>query len=169
MIYYASVPLTLTVVVLQLAAAPSFVYLGVHPDLVVVWLACWAALRGTQEVLVLTAVAGCGLGLLGHEPFGAALLALLPIAALAWLREQRGTKRSVLAAVLGALAAGMVFNLIQAAAAYAGGEPFGTPLDVLRITPRAAVLDAVTAAVWYWPMRLLFGRHSQAGQFRRSL
>jgi rod shape-determining protein MreD len=167
-IYYASVPLTLVVVVLQLAAAPSFSYLGVHPDLLVVWLACWAALRGTQEVLVLVAVAGCGLGLLGREPFGASLLALLPIAALAWLREQRGTKPSVLVAVLGALVAGVVYNLLQAAAAFAGGDPFGTPLDVVRVAPRAAVLDALIAAIWYWPLRLIFGRigRRQAGQFR---
>lgn len=167
MIYYVSLPLTLAVIVLQLAAAPSFTYLGVHVDLAVAWLACWAALRSTDEVLVLTAVSGVGLGLLGREPFGASLLALLPVVALAWLREQQGSRRGYLLAVLGALAAGAIFNVVQAGAAFAGGEPFGSPLNVLRVAPRAAMLDGATAAVWYWPLRLLFARRSQAGQFRR--
>jgi hypothetical protein len=165
MIFYAAVPLTVFVVLLQVAAAPSFVYLGVHADLPVVWLTCWAAVRGRQEVLPLIAVAGFGLGLLGREPVGASLLALLPIAALAFGLDLHAGPGKYLLTLAAVIVAGVAFNVVHALASVAGGDSIGSPIDILRVAPRAALLDVLTAALWYWPMRLVFRRRLPARQF----
>jgi len=167
MIYYAAIPLTLFVVVLQVAAAPSFRIFGVHADLLVVWLGCWAGIRPRRETLVLLPLAGILLGLLGHEPIGASLLALLPVAGLALLYDVRLAHNRFLLALLIVLIAGMFYATIQAYAAILGGESLGALLDPLKIAPRAGMLDAVTAALWYWPMRLLLARRSRGMEFRR--
>lgn len=167
MIYYAALPLTLFVVVLQVAAAPSFTYLGVHADLPVVWLGCWAAVRGPRDLLPLVALAGIGLGLIGREPLGASMLALLPLAGLAVVGDPRPAFGRFLAALLIVCAAGLAYAVIHALASFAGGEGMGSVFNVLQVAPRAAILDAMVAALWYWPVRLLFGRQTRAGEFRR--
>jgi len=167
-IFYLAVPLTLFIIVLQVAAAPSFTYLTVHADLVVVWLGCWAVIRGRNEVMVLIPVAGIGLGLLGREPLGTSLLALMPIAALAALYEMRPIRARFLTTIAIVFAASLLYTCIHALAGFAGGEPLGQPLDVVRVAPRAAVLDAMVAAVWYWPLRVLFSRRARGGEFRRA-
>ncbi len=161
MIYYAAIPLTLLVVVLQVAAAPSFNLLGVHADLPLVWLSCWAAIRGRDETMLLIPVAGLGLGLLGREPFGASLLALLPVLAIGWLEDGNTGRERFLTTLLMVFIAGFLYSVIHAAASFAGGEGLGPPLNVLRVAPRAGMLDLLTAALWFWPMRLVFGKRSR--------
>lgn len=168
MIYYAAVPLTLFVVILQVAAAPSFNLLSVHADLPVVWLGCWASMRGRQETMVLIPLAGIALGLLGHEPMGASLLALMPVLAISWLEEGRTGRGRFLLTLLLVFAAGVLYSTILALASLAGGDGIGSPLNVLRVAPRAGMLDLLTAALWYWPMRLVFARRQRGGAFRRS-
>jgi hypothetical protein len=167
-IYYTAVPLTLLVVVLQVAAAPSFHLLGVHADLPVVWLSCWAAVRGRQEAMLLIPLAGLGLGLLGREPLGASLLALLPVLAIGWLEDGRAGRGQFLTTLLMIFVAGFLYSVIHAVASFAGGEGMGPPLNVLRVAPRAAMLDVLTAALWFWPIRLVFGKRSRGGAFRRA-
>jgi hypothetical protein len=166
-IYYAAIPISIFIVVLQVAAAPSFTYLGVHADLPVAWLGCWAAARGRREMLPLVGVTGLALGLLGREPLGASVLALLPLAGLAVLDESPAIVGRFVTALLVVFVGGVMFAVIHALTSFAGGEGFGSPLNVLRIAPRAAVLDVMTAALWYWPVGLFFGRHTRAGEFRR--
>ncbi len=168
MIYYAAVPLTLLVVILQVAAAPSFNLLGVHADLPVVWLCCWAAVRGWEESILLIPVAGLGLGLLGREPLGASLLALLPVLAIGWLEDGRTGRGRFLTTLLMVFVAGFLYAVIHAAASFVGGEGLGPPLNVLRVAPSAGMLDVLTAALWFWPIRLVFGRRSRGGVFRRT-
>ncbi|MHB8575070.1 MAG: hypothetical protein ACYDCQ_07030 [Dehalococcoidia bacterium] len=168
MIYYAAVPLTVFVVVLQIAGVPSFTAFGVHPDLPVVWLGCWAVLRGRSAVLPLILTAGLALGLLGPEPLGASVLGLIPIAATPVVDDAQILPNRFLLALGVVFVAGTVYVLVQAAAAYVGGEPLGGALNLLRVAPRVGMLDAVVAVLWYWPMRLLLPRRQRGGAFRRA-
>lgn len=164
---WTTVPITLFVVVLQVAAAPSLTYFGVHADLVVVWLGCYAAVREQADVLPLIAVGGIALGLTGTEPLGASLLALLPIAGLAVLKGMLPAPSRFLAALGIVAVGGLLYTLLQPLAAVVAGEGLGPPLNLVRVAPRAAVLDALTAAVWYWPVRIAFLQRVSAG-FRRA-
>lgn len=167
MIWYAALPLTLLVALLQIGAAPSFVFFGVHPDLPVVWLCCWGVIRGRQEAMALIPVAGLALGLAGSEPLGASLLALLPVAGLAALVETSPARGRFLAAVAITGVCSILYTFVYAAAATAGGEGLGPPLNLLIVAPRAAALDMIVAALWCWPLRLAVGRRARAGSFRR--
>jgi rod shape-determining protein MreD len=168
MIYYGAVPLTIAMVVLQMAASPAVSLLGVHADLVVVWLGCWAAIRGKEELMVLIPVAGIGLGLLGREPLGASLLALMPLAGLAALTELRIVRTGFTTALFVVFFGALCFTVVHAVAGLAGGEGTRSIVSSVRIAPRAAVLDSLTCLIWYWPMRLVFKRRTYAGQFRRA-
>jgi len=128
-IYYAAIPISIFIVVLQVAAAPSFTYLGVHADLPVVWLGCWAAARGRRELLPLVGVTGLALGLLGREPIGASVLALLPLAGLAVLDESPAIVGRFVTALLVVFVGGVMFAVIHALTSFAGGEGFGSPLS----------------------------------------
>lgn len=167
MTWYVGAPLTALLVLLQVSAAPAFTYGGVHADLLVVWLGCWATVRGRQEAMPLIPVAGLGLGLLGGEPLGASLLALLPIIALAALCEASPLRGRFGAALVTVLAGSLCYTFIHAGASLAGGSGVGPPLNLLRVAPRAAILDTITAAVWFWPLRLACGRQVRGGEFRR--
>jgi|SRR5579883_1848498 rod shape-determining protein MreD len=168
MIYWLAVPATVALAVLDVSAAPSFTWLGVHPDLIVPWLGCWATIRGQQETTVLVAVAGLSLGLLAPEPLGAALLALLPLAGFAALAEQRLVRGRYLFTLLVVLVAGTLYPLLLAVFGLLGGDSLGPPLVLLRIAPRAAMLDGVVAALWYWPLRLLVRRRAPLRGFGRA-
>ncbi|HEY7295399.1 MAG TPA: hypothetical protein VH916_10170 [Dehalococcoidia bacterium] len=167
MIWYASVPLTVLIALLQIGAAPSFTFFTVHADLPVVWLCCWGVIRGRQEAMVLIPIAGLVMGLAGGEPLGASLLALLPVAALLAVAEASPARGRFVAAITITAVCSILYTSIHAAAAAAAGEGFGPPLNLLIVAPRAAVLDVITAALWFWPMRLAFGRRARAGSFRR--
>jgi len=166
-IWYAALPLTLLVALLQIGAAPSFVFFGVHPNLPVVWLCCWGVIRGRQEAMALIPVAGLALGLAGSEPLGASLLALLPIAALAVLVEASPARGRFLAAIAITGVCSILYTFVHAGAAAAAGDGLGPPLNLLVVAPRAAALDMLTTALWFWPLRLALGRQRRAGSFRR--
>jgi rod shape-determining protein MreD len=166
-IWYAALPLTLLVALLQIGAAPSFAFFGVHPDLPVVWLCCWAVIRGRHEAMALIPVAGLALGLAGSEPLGASLLALLPVAGFAALVEASPARGRFLAVIAITAVCSILYTFVHAAAAAAAGEGLGPPLNLLIVAPRAAVLDMLAAALWFWPLRLAVGRRVRPGSFRR--
>ncbi len=167
MIWYAALPLTLLVALLQIGAAPSFAFFSVHPDLPVVWLCCWAVVRGRQEAMALIPVAGLALGLAGSEPLGASLLALLPVAGLAALVEATPLRGRFLAAIAITAVCSILYTVVHALAGAAAGDGLGPPVNLLVVAPRAAALDMIAAALLFWPVRLAVGRRARAGSFRR--
>lgn len=166
--FWVTAPLTIFVVIVQITLAPSLRVLGVHADLVVVWLGCYAAARNSSlDTLPLILTAGVALGLSGAEPFGASLFALLPLAGLLLAKDLVPVPGRFFVA-LGFVAVGALFYaLLQPLAAALGGQALGPPLNVIRVAPRAAIVDTLTAAVWFWPIRLLFMPRVTLGSFRR--
>ena len=81
-------------VVFQTSAAPSFSIFGAAPQVVLVFLCCWAIVRPPIETLVMIPIAGIGLGLLAYQGMAESVAALAPIGfvALTWGRY-RGSRR----------------------------------------------------------------------------
>ena|SRR5579875_3923902 len=166
---WVTAPLTLLVVIVQITTAPSLRVFGVHADLVIVWLGCYAAARNTSlDVLPLILTAGLALGLSGAEPLGASLLALLPLAGLTIAKDLLPSPGRFIAALLLVGVGGLFYALLQPLAAAAAGQGLGPPLNLVRIAPRAAIVDTLTAVVWFWPIRLLFVQRPALGSFRRT-
>lgn len=85
--------LLFVLVVFQTSAAPSFPIFGTAPQVVLVFLCCWAIVRPPTETLVMIPLAGIGLGLMAYQGMAESVAALAPIgfAALTWgqYRESR--------------------------------------------------------------------------------
>jgi hypothetical protein len=168
-VFWITIPLTVFVVIVQLTVAPSLRVLGVHADLAIVWLGCYAAVRpSAADVLPLIMTAGLTLGLSGAEPFGASLLALLPLAGLVLAKDIVPLPSRYIAALIIVGVGGFCYTLFQPLAAVAAGVGLGPPLNLVRVAPRAAVVDTLTALVWFWPIRLLFAARPTLGSFRRA-
>ena len=166
--YYVAVPLTLFVVLLQVSAAPAFTYLGAHADLPLVWLSCWGVIRNGRGLVVLLAVSALGLGLLGHEPLGASLFALMPLLGLVKVAELRAQQSKFVLSLIVTLVGGLLFTVILAFASIIGGGHGASPAAIAGVAPRAAALDVVTAAIWFWPMWVAFAPRTTARGFRRG-
>ena len=97
--------LVLLAVIAQVSVAPAFVLFGVQPNLVIVLLVAWMAVREPREALLLIPAAGFAQGLLDSQPVGLAMLALAPLILMTEVRELRLVESDLLPAlVLTALA-----------------------------------------------------------------
>ena len=73
--------------VLAASMAPYARVLGVTPDPVLIFAACWAMIRGQREAMVVVPMAGLLRDLTTSDPAGTSVLALSPIVLLAVLRD----------------------------------------------------------------------------------
>jgi rod shape-determining protein MreD len=89
---WLSIPVLAAMVALQVALVPSLDIEQARPQLVLIWVVCWAVVRGRGEALPWAIVGGLLLDLLSQLPPGSHLLALSLVAFLADLghRVMRG-------------------------------------------------------------------------------
>lgn len=86
--YWTGAAVTFFFSLLQTSSVEQFDILGVAPNLILVLLVSWLVVRGFDDVLPMVAVAGVTTGLLGLQPPGVVLLALLvAVAPAGVLRE----------------------------------------------------------------------------------
>jgi rod shape-determining protein MreD len=152
---------------LDLTLGAAIVVLGGHPSFSVAVVAVWAALRPREEAMVIAPVAGLLLGLLGHEPLGASMVALAPVVLLGCLRDPASVQRR-LAAALGTACAGgaayvAVVALIEGMALHAL-PPASVTLGAMAGT---ALASTVLALVLYWPVGRFAWRPATWGDVRR--
>jgi rod shape-determining protein MreD len=118
----------------QVSVLPAFSIFGVQPNLVIVVLVAWLAVRGQREALVLIPVAGILVGILDSQPLGLALLALAPLGLMTEVREARPVESDlVLALVFVALATLFYEGALLLTLAVTGGRAdwLGSALNVL--------------------------------------
>lgn len=92
--------LVITAVLGQSSVMPSFSIFDAHPNLVIVLLVAWMAVRGRREALLLIPVAGFVQGLLDSQPLGVAMLGLAPLILMTEVRELRLVDSDLLPAVV---------------------------------------------------------------------
>ena len=134
---------------------PYWRILGVTPDVVLVFVVCWAVLRGQGEAMVAVPVAALLRDLVTSDPLGMSLLALAPIVPLASLLQFRMMETdflpTLMVVVLGSLAFGLISMVVLAAT---GQEiPWLTALRV-AVLP-TLVVNALFTPLIYLPMRWL--------------
>lgn len=152
MIPYVMIPLALAAVVVDLGFAPGAALFGARPSLTLALVGSWSALRPQEEAMVLAPAAGLFLGLLGTEPFGTSVLALVPFVLLGALERPRTPGRRVLFTVAVVIAGTIAYAAVYAVVARMRGAavPFG--LAALRVDALVALLNGALAAVLYWPL-----------------
>ena len=164
---YLLIALAVTAVLVDVAFAPGASLLGARPELTLVLIALWAALRPQSEVMLLAPAAGLALGLLGNEPLGASVLAFAPIVLAAGGRDRTSTERRFVFSI-GLVAAGtLVYVLVLAIVSQIVGGPSPLGMGALPTLATVMLLNAVLAAVLYWPLARLTGDPAARTELRR--
>jgi len=141
-------------VLAQAAALPAFSVFGAHPNIIIVLLVAWAAVRAQREALLLIPAAGFLLGLLDSQPLGLAMLALAPLILMTDLRELRWVESNLLLAVVITAFASLVYELVGLVTLAVTGERpdwLAATRDVLvpAIIANVLLLLPVYGVVWF--------------------
>jgi rod shape-determining protein MreD len=146
-------PLAMTVVLLQVAAAPYFPLMGATANPLMVLLMCWAMVRGPREAMVLIPLTAVFKDLITNDPVGITVLALLPIVPLAAVRERHLTQSEFVPIVVVVAVASISYHLVYMAVLTSLGEDIPWVQSPLRVLLPAALLDAVLTPLFYLPLR----------------
>ncbi len=137
---------------LATSVAPEIRPLGTSPDLLLIFAACWTAIRGQEDSLVVVPLAGLFRDIAGSDPIGTSVLGLLPIVLLWTLKDRAAIEAKFLPALvlvgMGSLIYGLVTMLVLSAT---GQEvPFFT--GMLRVVLPSTFVNLLFAPLLYFPM-----------------
>ncbi|OGO49338.1 MAG: rod shape-determining protein MreD [Chloroflexi bacterium RBG_16_68_14] len=141
-------------VIAQVSILPFFSIFGVQPNLVIVLLVAWMAVRGQREVLLLVPAAGLVQGLLDSQPLGLAMLALAPIILMTEVREQRWVESDLVPALVLAALATLVYEATILLTLAVTGEHLDWLASVLDVLVPAAIANALLLLPVYGLIRL---------------
>ncbi len=139
---------------LQSAIMPSFSLFGAHPNLVVVILAAWIAVRGKEDALVMVPAGGLALGLLDSYPLGLALLALAPMIVLAEGHDLRIIDAGLPTAIVIVMVATVCYESAFLITLAVGGEPLGWLAAVADVLVPAVAANVLLLLPAHWVVRL---------------
>ncbi len=142
--------LLVVVALVQATVLPALVPFGVMPNLVLVLLLVWVALRGVAEGLVWVLGAGLLLDALAMDAIGTNGLALLPVVLAAGVARRRffhsGMIVPLVLAVVATVAHGLILTVLRGLEAGGAMPPLAA---VLRLTLLQALLNAVLVPPFY--------------------
>ena len=141
--------------VLGVSAMPYVKVLGVTPDLVLIFAACWAMVRGQREALVVVPLAGLMRDLTTSDPLGTSVLALSPIVLLAAIRELQAIESGLVPALVVVGIGSLSYGLLSMTVLAATGQEMPWVDGLLWVVLPAAVVNALFAPVLYLPVRWL--------------
>ncbi len=153
--YLAALAAAYFLALLGASAMPYVKVLGVTPDLVLIFAACWAMLRGQGEAFLVVPLAGFLRDLTTSDPLGTSVLALAPIVLLASLRELRTVDTEFVPTLAVVAAGSLCYGVISMAVLSATGQEVPWPDGLLRVVLPAAVVNALFTPIVYLPIRWL--------------
>lgn len=144
-------------IVLCVSAMPHAKLFGAAPNLLLIFVVCWAMIRGQDEVLGVIIIAGFLRDFTTGDPVGVSVLALAPVALLATVREIRLVDNDFVPA-LGVVAIGTVlFELISGLVIWLTGENVGwMTLIGFKLFP-AMLINVIVTPIIYLPLRWVSG------------
>lgn len=141
------------VAIIQATILPGLHVAGVMPDLVLVLLLVWSALRGTGEALIWVFAAGLLLDVLAMDPLGTNGLALMIVALLAGPARRRFFNSGLVFPVGLAAVATVIHAFVLLVLRSRSGEAFA-----LTASFRPIVIQALLDAVLVPPLYLIATR-----------
>jgi rod shape-determining protein MreD len=138
----------------QVSVVPEFSLFGVQPNIVIVLLVAWIAVRGQREAFYLIPAAGFMLGLLDSEPLGLAMLAFAPLILLTEVRELRLVESHLLPALGLVIVASLVYEGAILVTLAVTGERTGWPGSVLNVLVPVAIANVLLLLPVYGAVRL---------------
>lgn len=136
----------------SVSAMPYVKVLGATPNLVLIFAACWTALRGRSDAMLVVPLAGLVTDLTASGPLGMSVLGMAAIVPLSALVEIRAMDSQFIPAVIIVALASLIYSLVGIAVLAATGE--GPPLlEALRwaVVP-GTIVNALFTALVYLPL-----------------
>jgi rod shape-determining protein MreD len=133
---------------LQATVFPSASFVSVMPDITMVIVLIWTAVRGVREGLVWAFAIGVLLDTLALDPLGANALALLPAVMLGALGGQRFFHSGLIVPVVSAVIATLLHATLLLLVRSAGGESLAFEA-VGRVVFFQAILNAIVVPPIY--------------------
>jgi rod shape-determining protein MreD len=143
--------------------------LGVTPDFVLIFAACWAVIRSEEEALVVVPVCGLLRDLLSSDPTGTAILGFAPIVLFAALARSQPIDSDFPPAVAVVAAGTLVFAIVQTGVLGLTGQSIDVWQVAFRVIVPAVVINALFTPILYLPVRWLSPRRALAMQGGRRL
>ena len=144
----------LGIALLQTSAVPAFELFGVAPNLLLVGLVCWAAVRGQSETMILVPLAGIWIGLLSFQGMAVSVAAFLPIVVLMALRPWvRPHSEYVWALAVVILATVLHFSALAVSIEIEGSAINWAAASTDVLVP-SILVNLIVGAVVYWLIRL---------------
>jgi len=141
--------------VLSVSAMPYVKVLGVTPDLVLIFAACWAVVRGQDEALVVVPVAGFLRDLATSDPLGTSVIALAPLVVLAYAVRLRALDTRFIPAMAVVAAGSFCYGVISTAILAGAGHDIPWWHAISRVILPAIVVNALFAPILYLPLTWL--------------
>ena len=138
--------------VLDVSAMPYLHPLGVSPDLVLIFAACWAIVRGHNEAMIVIPICAVMQDLTTSDPVGTSLLGLAPIVPLAVAVRLRAIESDFLPAVATVMGASIFYGLISMMVLGATGQEIAVFNALFRMVLPSIVINALFTPLIFLPM-----------------
>lgn len=141
--------------ILSGSVMPYITVLGVTPDFVLIFAACWAVIRGQEEAWVVVPAAGFIKDLTTSDPLGTSAIALIPVVLLAAVVQLRALDTdfvpTVAVVALGSLGYGIIVMGVQGAT----GQTTPVFAGLSQVVLPSMVVNALFSPILYLPVKWL--------------
>jgi len=153
--YVIAVAIAELFAVLHVSVMQYIEILGVTPDLVLIFVAVWAVVRGHEEALIVALLAGFVKDLATSDPLGTSALALTPIALLAAATRIRAVDTEFLPTIIVVAIGSLGYGIISMTVLAATGQSVAWSDSMLRVVLPASLVNALFTPLVYLPVRTL--------------
>jgi rod shape-determining protein MreD len=143
---------------LQSTVMPRITVLGVHPDLVLIAVASWSILRGSEEGMLWAMIGGITTDLISGAPFGISTLGLLVVGFLSGLGQRNILRFDILIPILVIPLATLAYQLIVLAGLTALGWHAGWGMSFRKIILPSMLVNSLGMPIVYVLARSLHRR-----------
>jgi len=153
--YYLFIPALFVLAVLQSSALSWLLPFPVRPDLMLLAVLSWGMIAGAHQALLWGLVGGLMVDLLSGAPLGLTIIALVPVALTALVREYSVLESNILAVLLGAFIGSVLFYLASMIVLQSTGTRVPWGETFLHVLLPAAVVNSALVPVAYIALRSL--------------
>ena len=155
--------------VLHVSVMQYIEILGVTPDLVLIFAASWAVVRGQQEATVIVPLAGFLKDVLTSDPLGMSTLALTPIVILAAATRLRAVDTEFVPTVLVVAFGSLGYGIMSMTVLAITGQTVIWDQAVLRILLPACLVNSLFTPLIYLPVHTFSGEDRSSAMGTRRL
>ena len=127
--------------------------LGVTPEFLLIFAACWAVVRGETEALVVVPMAGLLRDLTTSDPLGTSVLAFVPIVFFAAAARQQVIDSDFPPAIAVVAGSALAFGIIQSIVLASTGQHIEVWQVFLRVIVPGVLVNALFTPIIYLPIR----------------